>query len=108
MHKIGIDIGTSLMKMVENNGEKIVGKLILDNKNISSNFENFIKNNKINLDNVEQICVTGVNSKKFLRDNCMQKVKIVDEFLATSKGALKLANKDKAIIASVRYRYSIY
>lgn len=106
MHKIGIDIGASLMKMVEYDGKNIVNKLLLDNKEVISNFKQFLKDNKIDLINIEEICVTGVNSYKFLNEQ--YKVKVVDEFLATSKGALKLANKETAVIASARNRYSVY
>lgn len=99
MSIIGIDIGSSTIKIVEYKNNEIINKLISENKNYELIINNFIEKN--NVKNIDRIVLTGINAKKVNISKYKVPVNIVEEFIAIGTGGLYLSKKDKAIIASI-------
>ena len=98
MSIIGIDIGSSTTKIIEYENEKIQNKLILREGFSKEKLEEFI--NKKNID-VEKIVFTGIGASKINKEEFEVPTFIVNEFSAIAKGGLYLAQKEKALVASV-------
>ena len=99
MNIIGIDIGSSTIKIIEYKDGKILAKGIVESKDYNKVIDEFVsKNNKKEID---KIVVTGINAKKISLKKYNVPVDIVEEFIAVGTGGLYLSKKDKAIIASV-------
>lgn len=99
MSIIGIDIGTSSIKIIEYKDSKIHSKGIFENINPEKVIDNFINDNKI--ENIDKIVLTGINGKKVNLDKYNVPVEFVEEFVSIGTGGLYLSKKEKAIIASV-------
>lgn len=102
MSIIGIDTGITFIKIIEYKNGKINNKFIKENGDINEDLEYFLKISKINIQEIEQIVITGINSKLFNKKLYKNiKVMIVNEFIAIGKGALTLTKKKEALIVSV-------
>lgn len=99
MNIIGIDIGSSTVKIIEYKDEKIVSKGIFESKDYKMTINNFINNN--NIQKIDKFVITGINAKKIDVRKYNVPVEFVEEFVAIGTGGLALSKKDKAIIASV-------
>lgn len=99
MSIIGIDIGSSTIKIVEYKNNKIINKDISENKDYELVLDNFIIQN--NIKEIDKIVVTGINSKKINLNKYDVLVEFVEEFIAIGTGGLYLAEKERAIIASI-------
>ena len=99
MSIIGIDIGSSTIKIIEYKDEKILNKAIYESKDYQKTIEDFINEN--NIREIDKIVVTGINAKKVNLEKYNVLVKIVEEFIAIGTGGLHLSKKEKAIIASI-------
>lgn len=99
MSIIGIDIGSSTIKIIEYKNNEIVNKIISENKDYELIVDNFIAKN--NIKNIDKIVLTGINAKKIDTSKYKVPVKFVEEFIAIGTGGLYLTKKEKAIIASV-------
>lgn len=99
MSIIGIDIGSSTIKIIEYKDEQICNKQILESKEYEKTIENFINENNIKI--IDKIVLTGINAKKVDISKYNVPVQIVEEFVAIGTGGLYLSNKKKAIIASI-------
>lgn len=99
MSIIGIDIGTSSIKIIEYKDNKIYSKVIFENINSEKIIDNFINDNKI--ESIDKIVLTGINGKKVNLDKYNVPVEFVEEFISIGTGGLYLSKKEKAIIASV-------
>ena len=99
MSVIGIDIGSSTIKIIEYKDEQISNKQISESKEYEKTIDNFINGN--NIKEIEKIVLTGINAKKIDVSKYNVPVHIVEEFVAIGTGGLYLSNKKKAIIASV-------
>ena len=99
MSIIGIDIGSSTIKIIEYKDEQICNKQILESKEYEKTIENFINDNNIKI--IDKIVLTGINAKKVDISKYNVPVQIVEEFVAIGTGGLYLSNKKKAIIASI-------
>ena len=99
MNIIGIDIGSSTIKIIEYKDEKICAKGIFESKDYEKVIDNFINEN--NIKNIDKFVLTGINSKKLDTSKYNVPVKFVEEFIAIGTGGLALSKKEKAIIASV-------
>lgn len=99
MSIIGIDIGSSTIKIVEYKNNKIINKDISENKDYELVLDNFIIQN--NIEEIDEIVVTGINAKKINLSKYDVPVEFVEEFIAIGTGGLYLAEKEKAIIASI-------
>lgn len=99
MSIIGIDIGSSTIKIIEYKDEQICNKQILESKEYEKTIENFINEN--NIKTIDKIVLTGINAKKVDISKYNVPAQIVEEFVAIGTGGLYLSNKKKAIIASI-------
>lgn len=99
MSVIGIDAGSSTIKIIEYKDEKTVSKGIFESKDYETIINNFINEN--NIKEIKKIVLTGINANKLDVSKYNIPVEVVDEFTAIGTGGLHLSKKDKAIIASV-------
>ena len=99
MSILGIDIGSSTIKIIEYKNEKILSKGIFESKDYEKIIENFINEN--NIEQINKIVLTGINAKRIDVSKYNVPVEIIEEFNAVATGGLYLAKKDKAIIASI-------
>lgn len=99
MNILGIDIGSSTIKIIEYKDEKILSKGIYESKNYDRIIDKFITDN--NIKEIDKIIVTGINAKKVNLEKYNVAVEVVEEFDAVGTGGLYLSKKEKAIIASI-------
>ena len=99
MSILGIDIGSSTIKIIEYKNEKILNKGIFEGKDYEKIIDEFLTNNNIN--EIDKIVLTGINAKKVDVSKYSVPVEIVEEFNAVGTGGLYLSKKNKAIIASI-------
>lgn len=99
MSIIGIDAGSSTIKIVEYKNEQICSKQISESKDYETIINNFINEN--NIKEIDKIVLTGINAKKVNLEKYNAPVKVVEEFIAIGTGGLHLSKKKKAIIASI-------
>lgn len=102
---VGIDVGGSTTKIVGFDGDKLLAPgLVKANDPIASvygGFGKFTTDNKITLESIEKVMVTGVGSS-FLGDNIYGIETVhVNEFIANGKGGLYLTGLDEAIVVSM-------
>ena len=88
-------------EILECKEKEIVNKNIYIKENPNEAFEKFVEENNINLNEISSIGVTGIGAHKF-KEKYNIKVKYVDEFEAIKNGGLRLANKEEAIVVSIR------
>lgn len=102
MNTIGIDSGSSAVKLIEISSEgKILNKIILKKMPIKNALEIFINRQQINKQNIEQIILTGVGTEEIQENIEEIPTKKVDEFIAIGAGGLYLANKKSALVVSI-------
>ena len=101
MSILGIDIGSSTIKIIEYKNNKIINKEIFNKKNYTSEnaFREFML--KKETEQIEKVVLTGIEADKFNKNNFSKPVELVDEFTAIAKGGLKLANLSSAIVVSI-------
>ncbi len=101
MSIIGIDIGSTTIKIIEYKDKKIINSKISINRNAEEVLEDFLKSNNIDINNIEQIVLTGIGANQFKSNKYGIPMKTVKEFIAVSTGGLKLANKEEGLIVSI-------
>ena len=99
MSILGIDIGSSTIKIIEYKDEKMLSKGIFESKEYEVIIDEFLTKN--NIKEIDKIVLTGINVKKVDVRKFNVPVEIVEEFKAVGTGGLYLSKKDKAIIASI-------
>lgn len=101
MNYIGLDIGTSNIKIIEVNEKlEIKNKQIFEKINPNIALKKFINTYNINLNEVKQIAVTGVGTDTFEKNLFNVPVISIPEFMAIGNlGEIILGNED-CIIAS--------
>lgn len=99
MSIIGIDIGSSTIKIIEYKDEKILSKGIYKSKDYDTIINKFLSEN--NITEIHKVVLTGINAKKVNVSKYNVPVETVEEFNAVATGGLYLSKKDKAIIASI-------
>lgn len=102
MNIIGIDSGSSKIKIVEVNKKyEIINKMIIDKIATIKALDIFINQNKIDIKNIERVVLTGVGivdeDKKFFKIP----THFIDEFTAIGYGGTFLTKKDKALVISI-------
>lgn len=98
MNYIGIDIGTSNIKIIETDENlKIKNKIILEKMLPEKALEKFINEKNINLDNTEKIIVTGVGANNMKVQYLNTPIEKVPEFIATGS----IGEEEKFIVASI-------
>lgn len=102
MSIIGIDAGTTCVKIIEYEKGKIKNKFLKESIKINETLEYFLKINKIKIEDIKKIAITGINSNLFDK-NKFENIKIekVNEFAAIGKGALSQTKIKQALIVSV-------
>ena len=96
---IGIDIGSSTIKIIEYKDEKILSKGIFESKNYEAIIDEFLTKN--NIKKIDKIAITGINAKKVNLEKYNVPLVTVEEFDAVGTGGLYLSKKEKAIVASI-------
>lgn len=102
MSYIGIDIGTTNIKIVETDEElNLKNKIILEKMDSTNALQKFINENNINLKNIEKIVATGVGTsdieEKFLNIEIIK----VPEFIAIANGGKIVGLDENYIVASI-------
>lgn len=98
MNHIGMDIGTSNIKIIEIDEKlNIKNKMILGKIMPEKALEKFINENNINLKNIEKIAVTGVGANNMEDQFLNKKIIKVQEFIATGS----IGEEENFIVASV-------
>ena len=102
MSYIGIDIGTTNVKIIETD-ERLepINKAIFEKDDPNNALNAFLKDNHINMDNVTKIVATGVGINKL--DKSIDNIEIVKvpEFIAIAKGGKIILKDEDYIVASV-------
>ena len=102
MNTIGIDSGSSAVKLIEVDFEgKILHKLILKKMPVLNAIDIFINREQINKGNIKQIVLTGVGTGEIQNNIYGIPTKKVDEFIAIGTGGLYLANKKSGLVVSI-------
>jgi len=102
MNYIGIDIGTTNIKIIETDKNlNILNKQIFEKQDPNNALKNFIENNNINLNSIEKIMVTGVGISKL--NNTFENIEIkkVPEFIAISNAGEYALKETNYLVASV-------
>ena len=102
MNIIGIDSGSSAVKIVEEdtNG-KVIKKLMLNKMPVKQAIEVFINKEKIKKEEIGKIVLTGVGKDEIEEELYGIPTVKVDEFVAIGTGGLNLANKRSGLIVSI-------
>lgn len=103
MYKIGLDIGTSITKIIcaEKENLNIIYKFSTKEKDIRNVVEKFISENNINRDKIESITLTGVGAANFNENIYDIPVKIKDEFICVAEGASFVSKQDDILVVSI-------
>ena len=99
MSIVGIDIGSSTIKIIEYKEDKILAKGIFESKDYNKAIDVFIDKN--NIKEIDKFVLTGINAKKLDLSRFNLPVEIIEEFIAIGTGGLYLSKKERAIITSV-------
>ncbi len=102
---VGIDVGGSTTKIVGFDGDRLFDPILVKaNDPIASvygGFGKFTNDNKIPLNAIEKVMVTGVGAD-FLGTNIYGLETVhVNEFIANGKGGLYLSKMDEAVVVSM-------
>src|SRR5690606_27877119 len=102
---LGIDIGGSTTKIVGIKGGQIIEPLTVEAKDpvasASGALGKFLNVNKLRLENIEKVIITGVGAS-FISDELLGlPVEKIEEFKALGYGGLFLSGLKKAIIISM-------
>ncbi len=102
---VGIDVGGSTTKIVGLHNDEIFSPLLVKANDpvasIYGAFGKFLTNNRLQLDNIERIMITGVGSSEIFEPLYGIPTGKVDEFHAIGKGGLFLTDLTRAIIVSM-------
>ena len=102
MSILGVDSGSSIVKLVviDKKGE-ILHKAMLNKTPILQAIETFTNNNKININSIEKIVLTGVG-KDEVEGNIYNIPTIrINEFEAIGIGGLYLSNQQNGLVISI-------
>lgn len=98
---IGIDIGSSTIKMISYENNQILDKEITTNLNIDKVLKDFIQNNDIKIEKIKKIIATGIGANNLNYNKYNIPIEKVEEFKAIATGGLYLSKKEEAIIVSI-------
>lgn len=102
MNIIGIDSGSSAVKIVEmNQNGEIIHKLILNKISVIKAIEIFINKENIDINKISKIVLTGVGKDEIEDDIYNIPVVKVDEFVSIGTGGLYLAKKRSGLVVSI-------
>ncbi|MBP8640570.1 MAG: hypothetical protein KBI01_06690 [Oscillospiraceae bacterium] len=100
---LGFDTGTSAVKIIALDGDKIVAikSIIESGKEAGELLWEFLNENCISAESVTAIAMTGVGAEKSRIDGFEAKIKIIPEIEATGEGGTWLSELDEAIVVSI-------
>ena len=102
---IGIDVGGSTTKIVGFVDGKIVSPFLVransPTASVYGAFGKFLSDNKLSLDDISKVVVTGVGSSQIHQNIYGIKTARIDEFIAIGRGGLFLSGLSNAVIVSM-------
>ncbi len=102
MDIIGIDSGSSTVKIVElNENKQVVHKVVLKKMPVMQAVDVFINKEKIDKENIEKYILTGVGKDEVKNKIYEKPVIKVNEFTAIGTGGLSLTKQKKALVVSI-------
>lgn len=102
MNIIGIDIGTTLVKIIETNENlEILNKMTIDKTYTKNCLDIFIEKFNIDIKNIGKLVLTGIGANKTNLDTKSIPKIMVDEIEAIAIGGTMLSGKENALIVSV-------
>lgn len=102
MNYIGIDIGTSNIKIVEvDENLKLKNKLILEKIEPEKALQEFINKNNINLKEIKKIVATGVGVSDVHRQFLEVEIIKIPEFIAIANSGKLAGLNDEYLVASI-------
>jgi len=102
MNTIGIDIGSSTIKIVEKNDkDEILNKLKLEKCDLKQAIDEFIKTSKINIENIKKIVLTGTGKDSLNEDIYGIPIIKINELEAIGVGGLLLSKQNEALVISM-------
>lgn len=102
MNVIGIDLGSSIIKIIETDEKgEILNKLITDKKDVNEVINIFIEKFNIDIKNISKFVLTGVGASE-IKENILEMPTIhIDEFSAIGEGGTYLSKKEDILVVSV-------
>jgi type II pantothenate kinase len=103
MNIIGMDLGTSLVKIVECDEKgNIINKMMIGEKPEVKALYTFISSNNLDINNIKTIVLTGVGASHIHNEE-IEGIKVAkeDEFLCIATGAMELSKKKEAVVVSM-------
>jgi len=102
MSIIGIDTGSSIIKIIETNEKgNILNKLITEKQDIKKAINYFIKKFNIEISTISNFVITGVGSSE-IKENILNIPTVhIDEFIAIGEGGSYLSNKEETLVVSI-------
>ena len=82
MSIIGVDLGSTMTKVVQIKNNNLTNKGIYSEKNVEKVIEKFINDNNVDLTEIEEFVITGVGASKIKKNIYNKPTKIVNEFEA--------------------------
>ena len=102
MNYIGVDIGTTNIKIIEvNENFEILKKEIYDNNDPKNSLKSFLVDNNIDLSNINFIAATGVGVEKLGDVFHEITIKKVSEFIAIAEIGKMYSNELDNVVASI-------
>jgi len=102
MSIIGIDSGSSIVKIIEiDNNKKIKHSIMLEKTPVKDALDKFINSNKIDIKIIEKIVLTGIGKDEIDEDIYEIPTVKIDEFIAIGTGGLYLTKKKEALVVSI-------
>jgi type II pantothenate kinase len=101
---LGVDIGTSSTKLAALRPDGTVAftlRVQADSQHLRDALDRFLSDNDLTVENVARICLTGVGASYIEEDIWDCPTDRVDEFAASSAGALALSGREKAVVATM-------
>ncbi len=102
MNIIGMDVGSSLIKIVETDENKNIKQTaIIKKMSIEQAVKKFITEKNIKKEDIKKIVLTGVGTDEIKKNIYEIETVKINEFQAIAKGGLYLANKTEALVVSI-------
>jgi len=102
MNIIGIDLGSSIIKIIETDEKgEVLNKLIIEEKNINDVINIFTEKFNIDINNISKFILTGVGASE-INENILNIPTIhIDEFIAIGEGGTYLSKREEILVVSV-------
>ncbi len=102
MNVIGIDLGSSIIKIIETDEKaKVLNKLITVKKDIEKVVNTFIEKFNIDINSVSKFVITGVGASEIHEKILNIPTMHIDEFTAIGEGGTYLSKKEETLVVSI-------